>query len=45
MNRALNITILQIQRILYDHFGTLHWWPAETPFEVATGAILTQNTA
>lgn len=21
------------------------WWPAETPFEVAVGAILTQNTA
>lgn len=28
-----------------DHFGKLHWWPGETPFEVAVGAILTQNTA
>lgn len=27
------------------HFGKLHWWPGETPFEVAVGAILTQNTA
>lgn len=27
------------------HFGATHWWPAETPFEVAVGAILTQNTA
>jgi endonuclease-3 related protein len=27
------------------HFGHLHWWPAETPFEVCVGAILTQNTA
>lgn len=27
------------------HFGALHWWPGETPFEVAVGAILTQNTA
>jgi endonuclease-3 related protein len=26
-------------------FGPLHWWPAETPFEVCIGAILTQNTA
>ena len=26
-------------------FGPLHWWPAETPFEVVVGAILTQNTA
>jgi endonuclease III related protein len=25
-------------------FGDLHWWPGETPFEVAVGAILTQNT-
>lgn len=23
----------------------MHWWPAETPFEVIVGAILTQNTA
>jgi endonuclease III related protein len=27
------------------HFGPLHWWPAESPFEVVVGAILTQNTA
>ncbi|MDW7645061.1 MAG: endonuclease III domain-containing protein [Desulfuromonadales bacterium] len=26
------------------HYGPLHWWPADTPFEVAVGAILTQNT-
>jgi endonuclease-3 related protein len=30
---------------LFDRFGPLHWWPAETPFEVCIGAILTQNTA
>jgi endonuclease-3 related protein len=24
--------------------GPQHWWPAETPFEVMVGAILTQNT-
>ena len=30
---------------LLDHFGPLHWWPAETPFEVVIGAFLTQNTA
>ena len=27
------------------HFGPSGWWPARTPFEVALGAILTQNTA
>jgi len=25
--------------------GPQHWWPAETPFEVMVGAILTQNTS
>jgi endonuclease III related protein len=25
-------------------FGPQGWWPGETPFEVAVGAILTQNT-
>jgi endonuclease-3 related protein len=28
-----------------QRFGHRHWWPAETPFEVCIGAILTQNTA
>jgi endonuclease-3 related protein len=29
---------------LYLCFGPQHWWPGETPFEIAVGAILTQNT-
>lgn len=29
---------------LFAHFGPQHWWPGDTPFEVAVGAILTQNT-
>lgn len=29
---------------LYAAFGRQHWWPGETAFEVAVGAILTQNT-
>lgn len=28
-----------------EHFGPCGWWPGETPFEVAVGAVLTQNTA
>jgi len=28
-----------------DHYGDLKWWPATSPYEVITGAILTQNTA
>jgi endonuclease-3 related protein len=30
---------------LLEAFGPQRWWPAETPTEVAIGAILTQNTA
>jgi len=33
-----------IYKKLYSAFGPQHWWPGETPFEVAVGAILTQNT-
>ena len=29
---------------LHEEFGPRCWWPAETPFEVCVGAILTQNT-
>ncbi len=35
---------MEIYSRLYSHFGPQHWWPGETPFEVAVGAILTQNT-
>ncbi len=34
----------EIYRRLYKAFGPQHWWPGETAFEVAVGAILTQNT-
>lgn len=26
-------------------YGRQHWWPADSPFEVMVGAVLTQNTA
>ncbi len=29
---------------LLAHYGAQHWWPAEHPFEMMIGAILTQNT-
>ncbi len=34
-----------IYRKLSRKWGPQHWWPAETPFEVIVGAILTQNTS
>ena len=30
---------------LFARFGPQHWWPGDTPFEIAVGAVLTQNTA
>lgn len=40
-----NKQLFTIYQTLSDHFGPRHWWPAESPFEVVIGAILTQNTA
>ncbi len=34
----------QIYQRLHDHYGEQDWWPADGPFEVMVGAILTQNT-
>ncbi|PLX96723.1 MAG: endonuclease [Desulfuromonas sp.] len=36
--------LMQIYHKLFTHYGPRDWWPAESPFEVAVGAILTQNT-
>ncbi|MFP3866587.1 MAG: endonuclease III domain-containing protein [Desulfobacteraceae bacterium] len=34
----------KIYQRLWEFFGPQGWWPGETPFEIAVGAILTQNT-
>ena len=34
-----------IYDVLYQSFGPQHWWPGDSAFEVAVGAILTQNTS
>jgi endonuclease-3 related protein len=31
-------------KAMFGAYGPQGWWPAETPFEVVVGAILTQNT-
>jgi endonuclease-3 related protein len=43
--RLARLGPLSIYRRLERHYGHAGWWPGETPFEVALGAILTQNTA
>ena len=37
--------MLHLFYLLLKHFGPQHWWPAQSPFEVMVGAVLTQNTA
>jgi len=39
------LTLFSIYQKLLKQYGPQQWWPAETPFEVMVGAILTQNTA
>ncbi len=41
MKRALTDFFERLTR----HYGPTHWWPGDTAFEVAVGAVLTQNTA
>jgi endonuclease-3 related protein len=36
---------IKIYELLYARYGDLHWWPADTTYEIMLGAILTQNTA
>lgn len=37
--------LLEIYRRLLAHYGPQRWWPADDPFEVVVGAILTQSAA
>jgi endonuclease III related protein len=39
------LELLRLYDRMYRYTGDLHWWPGETPIEIAIGAILTQNTA
>ncbi len=36
--------LIEVYTKLLEEFGPMHWWPADTPFEVVVGAILTQQT-
>ncbi len=44
-NKALSGKLYNIYNILYKIYGPQNWWPADSPFEVIVGAILTQNTS
>ena len=45
MEIVKEMDLIDIYSELESHFGPQHWWPADTPFEVIVGAILTQNTS
>lgn len=41
----MNTKLDEIFRRMFAALGPRHWWPAESPFEVMVGAVLTQNTS
>ncbi|MGK0296707.1 MAG: endonuclease-3 related protein [Gammaproteobacteria bacterium] len=40
-----NNILLSLYQRLFDAYGPQNWWPANSPFEVIVGAVLTQNTS
>lgn len=44
-NHSISQTLQNIYQQLMDCYGPQDWWPAEEPFEVMVGAILTQSAA
>lgn len=45
MKTQADLSLADIYARLASVWGPQHWWPGDTPFEVAVGAVLTQNTA
>jgi len=41
----VKLDLRQVHDRLLEAYGAQQWWPADGPFEVMVGAILTQNTA
>ena len=44
-NQSIRQMLLDIYHQLMVCYGPQHWWPAEEPFEIIVGAILTQSAA
>lgn len=42
---SVQAQLYEIYARLSKAYGPQHWWPADSPFEVMVGAILTQNTS
>lgn len=41
---VISLTLFSVYQKLLNQYGPQQWWPADTPFEMMVGAILTQNT-
>jgi endonuclease-3 related protein len=44
-NQSLSQVLINIYHQLMACYGPQHWWPAQEPFEIIVGAILTQSAA
>jgi len=44
-SQSISRALQNIYHQLMDAYGPQHWWPAQEPFEVMVGAILTQSAA
>jgi endonuclease-3 related protein len=42
--RPRPLSVQELYDLLFARFGPQNWWPGDSPFEIAVGAILTQNT-
>ncbi len=41
---SVAIQLEEMYERLFVRFGHQYWWPADSPFEIMVGAVLTQNT-
>lgn len=41
----MHLKLLRIYEALLARFGPQHWWPGDSPWEIAVGAMLTQQVA
>jgi len=44
-NQSISQMLQDVYHQLMAHYGPQYWWPAQEPFEVIVGAILTQSAA
>ncbi|GAJ10103.1 unnamed protein product, partial [marine sediment metagenome] len=44
-NQSVSQALLGIYHRLMAGYGPQYWWPAQEPFEIIVGAILTQSAA